>query len=91
MTDLIQIKEVAAGRVPMDLLLQADPSKVKVKSYLRQSRCFIAILKGQAVGACVVKQISAGVHELMNIFSWSITKSQSMKKGFNSKTCSGLF
>jgi len=67
MTDLIQIKEVVAESVPMDLLLQADPSKTKVEGYLRQSRCFIAILKDQAVGACVVKQISAGVHELMNI------------------------
>ena len=65
MTDLIQIEEVTALRVPMDLLLQADPSKTKVEGYLRQSRCFIATLKGQAVGACVVKHWR--VHELMNI------------------------
>lgn len=67
MTDLIKIEEVTALRVPMDLLLQADPSKTKVEGYLRQSRCFIATLKGQVIGACAVKQVSADVHELMNI------------------------
>ena len=51
----------------MDLLLLADPSKTKVEGYLRQSKCFVAKLKGRAVGACIVKQISAEVHELMNI------------------------
>lgn len=67
MKDLIEIEEVTALKVPIDLLLQADPSKTKIEGYLKQSRCFIAKRKGQAVGACVVKQVSADVHELMNI------------------------
>ncbi len=67
MTNLIQIIEVSASEVPMDLLLLADPSKAKIVGYLRQSRCFIATLKGQSVGVCIVKQISTDTHEVMNI------------------------
>ena len=51
----------------MDLLLQADPSIKKVEGYLRQSKCFIVTLKGQVVGACIVKMVSENTHELMNI------------------------
>lgn len=67
MTDSIQIEEVTASEVPKGLLLQADPSRKKVEGYLSQSKCFIATLKGQTVGACIIKQVSADVHELMNI------------------------
>lgn len=67
MTDLIQIKEAASSEVPMDLLQLADPSRAKIEGYLRQSRCFIATLKGQSIGVCIVKQISTDTHELMNI------------------------
>ncbi len=67
MTDVIQIEEVAASEAPMDLLLFADPSRTKVEGYLRQSRCYIATLKEQSVGVCIVKQISADTYELMNI------------------------
>ena len=51
----------------MALLLQADPSIKKVEEYLRQSKCFIVTLKGQVVGACIVKPVSEDTHELMNI------------------------
>ena len=64
---MIRIEEAAASEVPMDLLLQADPSRTKVEGYLSQSRCFIARFKDQAVGACIVKRVSADIHELMNI------------------------
>jgi len=64
---MIRIEEVTASEVPMDLLLQADPSRTKVEGYLSQSRCFIATLKDQTVGVCIVKCVSADVHELMNI------------------------
>ena len=62
-----EIKETAASEAPMDLLLQADPSIKKVEDYLRESKCFIATLKGQVVGACVVKPVTEETHELMNI------------------------
>ena len=68
MTDSItKIKEIKASEAPMGLLLQADPSIKKVEDYLRQSKCFIATLKGQVVGVCIVKPVSEDTHELMNI------------------------
>ena len=67
MKNSLQIKETAPSEAPMDLLLQADPSLSKVQGYLKGSRCFTASLQGQCVGACIVQEISAGVHELMNI------------------------
>lgn len=68
MTDSItKIKEITASKAPMDLLLQADPSIKNIETYLRQSKCFIATLEDQIVGACVVKPISENTHEMMNI------------------------
>ena len=67
MNDSIHIEEAAASEVPMDLLLQADPSKKKVEGYLSQSRSFVAKMDGRLVGACVVKQVSTDAYELMNI------------------------
>ncbi len=51
----------------MELLLLADPSEDKVRSYLPGSQCFVASSNGAVVGACVVQRLGAGVHELMNI------------------------
>ena len=51
----------------MDLLLLADPSEAKVRTYLPESKCFVASSAGAVVGACVVKPLSAGAHELMCI------------------------
>lgn len=51
----------------MELLLLADPSEDKVRSYLLRSRCFIASSGGVLVGACVVQELGAGAHELMSI------------------------
>ena len=64
---MIRIEEVTASEVPMDLLLQADPSRAKVEDYLSRSRCFIARLKDRTVGVCIVERVSADAHELMNI------------------------
>ncbi len=51
----------------MDLLLLADPSEEKVRSYLPRSRCFTATSGGTVVGACVVQPLGGGAHELMCI------------------------
>ncbi|SHJ58321.1 Acetyltransferase (GNAT) family protein [Desulfatibacillum alkenivorans DSM 16219] len=67
MMDSVHIIETAPSEAPMDLLLQADPSESKIKVYLNRSRCFIAALNGESVGACIVQPIAPGVHELMNI------------------------
>jgi len=51
----------------MELLLLADPSEVKVRSYLPGSRCFVASRGAVVVGACVVQPRGPGAHELMSI------------------------
>jgi ribosomal protein S18 acetylase RimI-like enzyme len=61
------IEEVSAADVPMELLLLADPSEDKIRSYLPGSRCFIASRDGVVVGACVVRPRGTGAQELMNI------------------------
>lgn len=61
------IQEIPAADAPMELLLLADPSEGKVRSYLPKSRCFAASSGGAVVGACVVQPLGAGVYELMSI------------------------
>lgn len=51
----------------MELLLLADPSEDKVRSYLPRSKCFIASRHGITVGACVVQPLGAGAYEIMGI------------------------
>lgn len=63
----VQIDEVAASDVPMELLLDADPSPQRIAAYLGASRCFVARAAGAAIGACVVQELARGVYEVMNI------------------------
>lgn len=63
----LQIQEVPAADAPIELLLLADPSEDKVRSYLPVSRCFVASSDGDVVGACLVQPLGAGVHEMMSI------------------------
>ncbi len=51
----------------MELLLLADPSEEKIRSYLPESKCFVASRGGVVVGACVVQPFGEGRHELMSI------------------------
>ncbi|ARU05213.1 GNAT family N-acetyltransferase [Comamonas serinivorans] len=51
----------------MRLLLLADPSEDKVRSYLPRSKCFVASCGGVVVGACVVQPLGAAAYELMSI------------------------
>ncbi len=61
------IQEIPTTDAPMELLLLADPSEEKVRSYLPESRCFVAMNNGIVIGACVVQPRGTGVHELMSI------------------------
>lgn len=51
----------------MELLLLADPSEDKIRSYLQVSKCFVAVKGAAEVGACVVQPCGSGTHELMSI------------------------
>jgi GNAT superfamily N-acetyltransferase len=61
------IQEVPTTDAPMELLLLADPSEDKVRSYLPRSQCFVASSDGVVVGACVVQPLDTGAYELMSI------------------------
>jgi len=61
------IREIHPTQAPLELLLIADPSEEKIRSYLSGSRCFVASTDGVTVGACVVQALDAGAHELMAI------------------------
>ena len=61
------IQEVPASEAPIELLLLADPSEEKIRTYLPVSRCFVAWHSGTIVGACVVQPRVSGTQELMSI------------------------
>lgn len=61
------IEEISTTNAPMELLLLADPSEDKVRSYLPGSKCFVASSSGAVVGACVVRPRGGGAHEIMSI------------------------
>lgn len=61
------IHEIAPADAPMALLLLADPSERKVRTYLPAARCFAALVDGSIAGVCAVVPRMQGSHELMNI------------------------
>jgi ribosomal protein S18 acetylase RimI-like enzyme len=61
------IQEVPAADAPIELLLLADPSEDKIRSYLSGSKCFVASSGAVVVGACVVQPSGVDTHELMSI------------------------
>ncbi len=61
------IQEVPVTDAPMELLLLADPSEDKIRSYLSGSKCFVASSGAVVVGACVVQPRGTDTHELMSI------------------------
>jgi ribosomal protein S18 acetylase RimI-like enzyme len=64
---MVEIQEVPYTNAPIELLLEADPSVEKLKAYLPRSRCFVATLQHNPVGAYVVQPIARAVYELMSI------------------------
>lgn len=67
MTHSMLIQEVPVTEAPLDLLLLADPSEDKIRSYLSGSRCFIVSRDAVVVGACVIQPLSEDAYELMSI------------------------
>ena len=52
---------------PVHLLLLADPSEEKIKTYLNKSICAVANLDGESIGAYVLLFLSKTVAEIKNI------------------------
>lgn len=61
------IQEIPATNAPIGLLLLADPSEEKIRSYLPKSKCFVALSNEAVVAACLVQPIKAGIYEIMSI------------------------
>ena len=49
------------------LLLEADPSKSMIETYVKQSELLEVRQEGQVIGLLVLKQIETGVSEIMNL------------------------
>jgi ribosomal protein S18 acetylase RimI-like enzyme len=63
----ISIVEVPWREAPVDLLLLADPSLEKLNSYLKASKCVVALNDEEPIGAYVLKPLVQASYELMSI------------------------
>ncbi len=63
----IEIRQVTPGEAPIELLLDADPSREKLNAYVPRSHCFIACAGDETVGACVLQPHTRELYELMSI------------------------
>ncbi len=61
------VQEVPYQELSLELLLEADPSREKLLSYLPRSLCFAIKVEQHTVGACAVLETSPQVYELMCI------------------------
>ncbi len=64
---MIEIKEISSDLVPQKLLLEADPSMERVNQYLGDSLCYVAVIRKEIVGVCVLKPVEKNRIELFNI------------------------
>ena len=63
----MDIQKIPYTEAPIELLLEADPSREKLNAYLPRSTCFIAKRHDTLVGAYVVQGLALGIYELMSI------------------------
>jgi len=54
-------------RLPMELLLLADPSENQIHSYSRSGHCYVLEIEGQCIGVYILQQQSPQGIELMNV------------------------
>ena len=64
---MISIKKISANKVPLDLLLLADPGKESINTYLHSSTIFSANSGDAVVGIVAVKEIDAETSEIVNL------------------------
>ncbi len=63
----MQFIEVKSSQIPLDLLLEADPSEVSVSSYLSESWCFAALDNERILAACIVEPEPQNLAEIFNV------------------------
>lgn len=64
---MLNIVAVSPDRMPMHLMLDADPSECRIKKYLDTSLCYLVLESDVPVGVCVLGHIDDGTLELYNI------------------------
>ncbi len=67
MNHQVKIHKATKENVPWELLLLADPSREHVAAYVEAGECYLALLDGEIVGACVLLATGPGKMEVMNI------------------------
>ena len=63
----MEYSEVESTEIPIQLLLEADPSEPSIRSYLADSWCYAAKNNGQIVGACIAKLTNGNTAEIFNV------------------------
>lgn len=63
----MQLIPVEPEKLPLALLLEADPNIEKVQAYLANGICFAAVIDNNVIAACVFQRRSHTSFELMNI------------------------
>lgn len=63
----MQYLEVKSSEIPLDLLLEADPSEANIASYLSDSWCFASLDNGRVLAACIVKPQTNNLAEIFNV------------------------
>ncbi|PJK16023.1 GNAT family N-acetyltransferase [Chryseomicrobium excrementi] len=62
------IRKLAShDRIPMELLLLADPSEFQIKKYLSDGDCYLAEFESEFIGVYILKELNAQSCELMNV------------------------
>lgn len=64
---MLNIAAVSPDKMPIHLLLEADPSEDSIKKYLDTSLCYLALKSDVPVGVCVLGHIGDATLELYNI------------------------
>lgn len=77
----MEYSEVESTEIPIQLLLEADPSEQSIRSYLNDSWCYVAKYDGQIVGACIAKLTSASTAEIFNVAVYSNFQQQGIGSG----------
>lgn len=64
---MLNVVAVSPDKMPMHLLLEADPSEDSIRSYLDTSLCYLALKSDVPVGVCVLGYLDDVTLELYNI------------------------
>ena len=73
--------ESHTSEVPLQLLLEADPSKQSIESYLDGAWCFVVKRNGKIAGVCVAKAISDNTAEIFNVSVYPEFQQQGLGSG----------